>query len=218
MANIIVSEKEIVEEKARQYKAEGYHVYVEPSGSILPDFLHGFRPDLIAQRSDRSVIVEIRSPGKVRRSDYWRDLSEAVQQHPDWHFELIVNAPQDNMAKGRSLSAAEIRQLLEQSEQMAQQNAISASLLLAWSALEATMRQALHNADAQPPDLKPATLVSRLYTEGLVDRTDYDFLLSAMRQRNAVAHGFYQRIVVNNIQRLRSIAQELNTSNQKQSQ
>jgi uncharacterized protein YutE (UPF0331/DUF86 family) len=87
---------------------------------------------------------------------------------------------------------------------------LAAALLVAWSAAEAAMRLASKNHEIELPDFRPSTVISRLYSDGLLERDEYDFLLDCMRVRNAVAHGFYEgRLKSNVLKRLQKITLRL---------
>lgn len=205
----VMPERRRLQELAEKYQMEGYTVLVGPSKEDLPDFMRYFHPDLIATRPDRSVAVEVRTPGKVRRVDYWREFSGAVLSHPNWHLEVLTNVQPEEQAE--SISQEEIEDLLRRSSVLAQQKEMGASLLIGWSAAEAAMRLVAERFNLTATDLRPQSLVSRLFSEGLLDREDYDFLLTCSRQRNAIAHGFRQTVEAGDLARLHSIIQKLLT-------
>jgi uncharacterized protein YutE (UPF0331/DUF86 family) len=49
-----------LQEIAAEYEARGYDVLVEPRPEQLPEFLAGFRPDLVARGPNESVVVEVK--------------------------------------------------------------------------------------------------------------------------------------------------------------
>ena len=103
-----------------------------------------------------------------------------------------------------------VRKRLEEGQRLAEQSMLAASLLITWSAAEAAMRRASKHNEIELPDLRPATVITRLYTDGLVEREEYDFLLECMRLRNIVAHGFNQgRIKASSLKRLQHISLRL---------
>lgn len=202
-------ERRRVQELADRYQAEGYDVLAEPSKEELPEFLRPFHPDLIALRPDRSVAVEVRAQDKIRRADYWREFASAVKSHPEWHLEVLIHAPQEDT--GDSISQGEIENLLRRSAALTQQGEFNASLLLAWSAAEAAMRLVAEKYNVTSLNFGPEALTSRLFSEGLLDRQDYDFLVACLRQRNAVAHGFRQTVTADDLVHLQNVIQNLLT-------
>lgn len=203
------SEESRLYDIAEEYKQRGYKVTVSPSPNRLPKFLSKFRPDIVAEGPNESVVVEVKSSNKVRGTDYWRELSSIVQQHPGWRLELVVNDTSKSQ-KPETINKEIINERLQEGQQLSKQGMLAASLLITWSAVEAAMRLASKKYEIDLPDLRPATVISRLYSDGLLERREYDFLLECMRIRNAVAHGFYEgRIKRNFLTRLQQISLRL---------
>jgi hypothetical protein len=69
---------------------------------------------------------------------------------------------------------------------------LEAALLITWSASEAAMRLVCKKQKVDLPDFRPATLITRLYTDGIIEREEYDQLMRTMHMRSAVAHGLRQ--------------------------
>ena len=190
-------EERLLSEVAEDYGREGYEVILHPHPSTLPDFLRGYRPDLLARRDDESVVVEVKS-GPVRRPqrDPFREIARVVEEHPGWRFELVVRnaAPipePEAPAEGRpSLTGSDAARALADAEDLVSSGRPEAALLWAWSAAEATLRllASAEGVDLRRPDA--AYLLKQLALEGVVSREDYDVLRRSLRARNAVAHGF----------------------------
>jgi uncharacterized protein YutE (UPF0331/DUF86 family) len=205
----VSSEESRLHDIAEEYKQRGYKVTVSPSPKRLPRFLSKFRPDLVAEGPNDSVVIEVKSSNKVRGTDYWRALSTVVQQHPGWRLELVVN-DKTGSQKPESINEELIKQRLQEGQQLSQKGMLAASLLITWSAAEAAMRLASKHHEIDLPDLRPATVISKLYTDGLLERSEYDFLIDCMRIRNAIAHGFYEgRIKQSFLKRLPQITLRL---------
>ena len=207
--SIVQKQQQTAQELARRYQSEGYEVIVEPMKDEIPDFLRYFHPDLIALRSDRSVAVEIKTSRRVRRADYWRELAEAVRAQPTWHLEIVSDGSPEPAEE--SISQEEIEEQVQHSVALAEAGELSASLLLASSALEAAMRLTAERFNVHASDPRPQSLANRLYSEGLMDREDYDSSLASLRQRDAVAHGFRQKVSVDELSRLDTIVRNLLT-------
>ena len=175
---------------AEKYRQLGYKVTVSPPSKELPRFLSKFRPDIVAEGPDESVVVEVTSPGKERGAAYWKELSRVVQRQPRWRLELIADASKRRTRQTMNKELAKTR-LLE-GQRLGEQGMLAASLLITWSAVEAAMRLAAKENEIDLPDERPAVLISRLYTDGVLERQEYDFLVDAFGVRNAVAHGFDQ--------------------------
>jgi hypothetical protein len=174
---------------AEKYKQRGYKVTIEPAAERLPDFLREFRPDLIAEGPDESVVVEIKARGKVRRLDDWARLASTVQQHPGWRLELVVAGDAQQNLEAAPAPTSEIIARLDEGAFLAKRKMFDAALLITWSALEAAMRHVALTLDISLQDFRPAALITALYTEGRMEREDYDLLMRCMDVRNQIAHG-----------------------------
>jgi Holliday junction resolvase len=181
----------LLQDLADAYKQRGYRVMIAPSSSQLPEFLKAYQPDLIAENSDESVVIEIKSHEKAAQKKYWAELAKVIQQHPGWRLEIVVGVDEDT-ATHQVIERPEIEARLREGLQLGEANRLDAALLITWSAAEAAMRLACEKHQVDLPDYRPATMISRLYTDGLIDREDYDRLLQSMHMRDAVAHGLRQ--------------------------
>jgi hypothetical protein len=83
-------EQKEVQSVARRYRREGYHVVVPDERTRLPLFLEGVRPDLIAERDDDRVVIEVKANQALRGSNDLRAVAERVSRHPGWRFELVT--------------------------------------------------------------------------------------------------------------------------------
>ena len=206
---MIETQNKALDAAAKRYEADGYTIKISPNVSELPETLRGFHPDLIAARSDRHVFFEMRLPGRVRRVDYWRELSEALQKLSDWHLELqVTQEPQFVEIAGKE----EIQDLQEQSRLLINQGSNNAALLVAWAALEAAARHGQKSFAADDAISKPLPsnkVVAQLYENGLLDRPDYEFLRGLAQQRNAAAHGFQYAVNENDLNRIIEIVETL---------
>lgn len=175
---------------AEKYRQLGYKVTVSPPSKELPRFLSRFKPDIVAEGPDESVVIEATSSGKERGAAYWKELSRVVQRQPRWRLELVADASKRRMRQTMTKELAKKR--LVEGQRLAEQGMLAASLLITWSAVEAAMRLAAKRYEIDLPDQRPAVVISRLYTDGVLERQEYDFLVDAFGVRNAVAHGFDQ--------------------------
>src|SRR4051794_40500240 len=93
-------EHESPEKVAQRYRDEGYGVVVKPQTDLVPPFLAGFQPDLIATRGNESVVVEI----KTNRIDLSNNptitrLAEVVNGQPGWRLDVVVLEPETTVEK-----------------------------------------------------------------------------------------------------------------------
>ena len=75
---------------ARRYARKGYRVMRPGPGQPPPAFLGDFVPDLIAERDEDRVIVEVKRSDLVRGANELAAVAARVAREPGWRFELIA--------------------------------------------------------------------------------------------------------------------------------
>ena len=205
VSNIVLEHRRKIDEIANQYDKRGYDVIVEPAAKDLPQELSAYHPDLIAISPNDKVLVEVKLKGKVRRADYWKNLQESVQQVPGWHLQLVIS----NASEAESVTIEEIDELLKQSRGLAETGALVPALLIGWSGAEAALRAAVESHRVEVPDYHPSTLISQLYTEGLLDDEVYQVLRNSLDKRNALSHGFRETVGQDDIDQLNKVVKDL---------
>jgi hypothetical protein len=186
-------EKQRVGVLAEEYRSKGYEVIIEPSSDQLPEFLSGYRPDLLVRKGNEAVIVEVKSRSSLTQNSEIRDLARLVHGAPGWNFELVVigeegrvNTPEEAVPLARE----EILQRLQESERLLDAGAVEAAVLVAWSASEAAVRL-LATEEGLALDRPTAMFViKQAVMNGVILREDYNFFERAMKYRNALAHGY----------------------------
>ncbi len=173
---------------AQEYEQRGYRVVVGPSQDQVPEFLKSFQPDLIAIGPDESVVVEVKLGEEVRRSRHWAELARAVEQQPGWRFELVVRSRPDTELK-QTIPVQKIRSHLDLSKRLSSQGELEGAFLLAWAALEASMRKVSEQSKLDQLGMNPATIIANLYMDGALSRREYDDLQRILSIRNRVVHG-----------------------------
>jgi hypothetical protein len=84
---------EAVRKYAIHLLSEGYEVQARVEGWFhAPDYIYGYRPDIVARRGDEWVIVEIKK-GEID----WPKISalERRVEREREHFKLVVVSPQE---------------------------------------------------------------------------------------------------------------------------
>lgn len=104
-------EREVQGKVARKYRRMGYDVQENPAPDLLPDFMQGTRPDIVARSQADNVVVEIKRHRALKGSNELVSVAESVSGHPGWRFELIVLEDAD--AGKAALSDAAYRGILD---------------------------------------------------------------------------------------------------------
>lgn len=187
------SEAQKLQEVAAEYKAQGYKVVVEPSPAKLPEFLEGFRPDLIARGPNESVVVEVKMGTQTAASERFRELVQAVQDQPGWRFSLVIIDPRaDEVASATQplLDLKEIRERLERADTLLKTGLPEAAFLLTWVSVEALLRQTAIREGLPLERVPSSALVKELFSLGILSQVELDIAQDALPIRNALVHGF----------------------------
>ena len=82
---------------------EGYTVFLHPSRTILPAFLHRRLPDAIAVKGDKKIAIEIvtsygqdtgvKEDGAKQDGAKPEDKRKPFSDHPDWELRVIYAPP-----------------------------------------------------------------------------------------------------------------------------
>jgi hypothetical protein len=75
---------------AATYRKGGYDVAVPSASDALPTFLQGYSPDLIAEKDDDRVVIEIKAIGSLKGANDLVELAERVHSQPGWRLELVT--------------------------------------------------------------------------------------------------------------------------------
>ena len=180
-------ERDVLKEVARGYKREGYDVAVEPDPRNLPGWLATLRPDLVAQREGESVLVEVVTRRSAQAGERARKLAETVRRHDGWRFDFVLRLRE--RAGEKPMNAAEVEARLTVAEAVADDDP-AAGLLLAWTAAEWALRQALDEAGFPPDDAHtPHRILKEAYSRTELTERAYVALRRLADRRDAIVHG-----------------------------
>jgi uncharacterized protein YutE (UPF0331/DUF86 family) len=175
-----------------QYQAEGFEVFVNPTPSILPSFMHKYRPDAIALRPDRKIAIEVLRASETS-SRKVQDLNSLFASHSDWElrvFYVSSSAPEKAL---EVVPRAAIRKSIERVRALQSAGHLLPALIMAWSTLEGVGRALLPEPLKRPQT--PRRLVEVLAEAGYLTPGEADLLRSAIALRNAAVHGRVDLIV-----------------------
>lgn len=186
-------EHRLLQEIAREYRQRGYRVLEQPGRADLPDFLAAFQPDMIALGNDDNVVIEVKSRAEIATDDSLLLLTAAIENASGWQLDLVVTNPDDALVVGDQaliLSPSEIRARLATVRLLLSRREDEAALLLAWSAIEASLRFLAEKNGIRTTTAQTIFLMKQLYSLGLLGKDDYDLLQTALRERNSIAHSY----------------------------
>ena len=178
---------------AEEYRSKGYEVIEEPSPEQLPDFLAGYRPDLLVRKSDEAIVIAVQARSSLVRDPRIQELARLLQTKPHWNFELVVvgEGEQFSAPEGsRPFERNDILRGIEAVEKLVASGFSEPALLLAWSTLEGTVRLLTEEEGIVLDRLSPLHILKQTVINGVISRDDYNFLTHVMKYRNALIHGF----------------------------
>src|SRR5712691_7509388 len=182
-----------IQEIAHDFETQGYRVLIEPSTEELPPFLASFHPDIVAYGPQDSVVVEVKVGTRTAASERFRELAETIQQHPGWHFSLIVVDPKSDEvapATQQLLDREIILEYLKEVEELFKRGLKNAAFILLWVCVGALLRH-IASQEGLPLERVPSSaLLKELFSLGLLSRNGLDIALRAFSVRNSLVHGF----------------------------
>lgn len=197
---------------AAEYEARGYEVLVEPSPEQLPEFLAGFRPDLVARGPNDSVVVEVKVGTQTAASERFRELAETIQHQPGWRFSLVVIDPRSDEVTPPTqqlLDRQEIVDRFGRAHELLKTGATDAAFLLMWVSVEALLRH-IATREGLPLERAPSSsLMKELFSLGILSRSELEVAQRAFSVRNALVHGFATTRLDETSRELAQFAQKL---------
>ncbi len=174
---------------ARQYRDEGYEVIVQPSPPERPDFLRDVEVDLLAKRGEETVVIEVKRGGGPKPDERLRRLSSLMKDRPGYRFDFIA-LKATRRPPGGAIDDRELCGRLRETDILLGSGSLNAALVVSWSAAEGALRLLAAREKVKIETESPVLIVKTLFSQGLLDREQYDLLERAIRYRNAAVHGF----------------------------
>lgn len=202
-----------VKEIAKEYMEKGYEVIMEPHPNNLPDFLKGYRPDILASKEGENIIIEVKSSISMNKSEYMIELAKRIEKNKGWKFELIITNPKKKKVENKIPSVSSIQKRLDSIYELKSPNQREAKFILSWVTFEAATRNLLMLE--QPKSelvLSPNALIKQLYSYGIIGKMNYNQLLKIAVKRNEIVHGFFDdnnKEIEKDTQRLITIIEDL---------
>ncbi|HWB26937.1 MAG TPA: hypothetical protein VG738_15745 [Chitinophagaceae bacterium] len=207
--NIIKNIERRIKEIAKDYEARGYSVIIGPNQTHLPDFLEGFKPDLLAQGISESVVIEVKSTkGNAFQLRRYEDIAKTIERNQGWRFELVFTNPLEQTIPinySNELGLEKIRQRLAEVNSLMISNHYEAAFLLAWTTLEAALRAKIDSTTTKNSTKPTLAIIKTVYSLGYVNSHDYRKLEKLNQRRNLLIHGFDTPIDKNSIDDLLNI-------------
>src|SRR5262249_11007797 len=128
------------------YASRGYRVVLQPGPEDLPAFAKDFRVDLVCQRGNEGVLVQVKQTLQDMSAD--RDMpryAEITDGQPGWRYDFAIlhgeNPVEREVRGAQEASEEQLEELLTGAEVLANQGHVNVALISAWAGLEAGMRR-----------------------------------------------------------------------------
>lgn len=178
---------------AEEYRSRGYEVIEQPSPEQLPEFLAGYRPDLLVRRGDEATIVVVKSQSSLAKEPQITELARLLPRKPHWNFELAMVGEGEQFITpegARPFARGDVFRGIEEAEGLVASGFSESALLRAWSILEATVRLLTEEEGIVLDRYRPVYILKQAVINGVISRDEYNFLKKVMKYRNALVHGF----------------------------
>lgn len=181
----MTSESQAAARIAEAYRSQGYRVTVEPRGDAMPTALAGFLPDLLAERDDEHVLVEVKTRSSLAKSREVELLASAVRLVPGWRLDMhLVDEPVENTPSDVSLER------LNRAARLLALGELEGALLVGWSGVEGALRHLAIEYTSPPSNTEAAgSLIRRLYADDVISDRYFEVLRRSLESRSAAAHG-----------------------------
>jgi hypothetical protein len=189
---IFEAEATIMQDVRKKYEDDGYQVLTR-----LPvteaDALSAYRPDLIFQKGDEIVVVEMKRTVETRNSSDLRTLRNQIERHPGWHLRILSprNSSQKEPVVRRSADKLidDYKKREERARQALRKGYLEEAIVLLWIAVEGLLR-AYFSKSGEPPNkgITVLSMLRRLHEEGVLDDSEMKLLARGYDARNLAVH------------------------------
>jgi hypothetical protein len=178
-------ERREVRSIARRYKRKGYSVTEPTKGGSMPGFLEGLSPDLIAEREDDRVVIEVKQTRALRGSNELRTVAERVSREPGWRFELVAVASVEALSPPPPEVIAHIS---SRARQVMNEGYADFAYVFAWSLIETLLSELARRNGLSADKSTSRQLARNLVTLGVISKKVFDAIEEARVKRNRLLH------------------------------
>src|SRR5580692_1769090 len=84
-----------IRQVAATYRKQGYHVTGSGTSDAIPSFLHGCKPDLVAEKDGDKVVIDVKRANTLRGTNDLAEIAERVAAMPGWRLEVVALRSED---------------------------------------------------------------------------------------------------------------------------
>lgn len=196
--------KREVDATARRYRRDGYKVSRPERSREKPSFLGDLVPDLIAERDDDKVVIEVKYASSVRGANDIVDLAERVAGQPGWRFELIaLRSIDDQLRPDPSWTGEAVAGLTAHGFQ-------KSAFIVAFAMIENLLGSVAQHAKIRTANMSLEDILKALVVNAVIDDETRDAVRAARTKRNAVMHESTEAVLTNaDVESLLKLARRL---------
>jgi hypothetical protein len=171
---------------ARKYKILGYDVLENPDPRLLPEFMRGITPDIIARSKSDNVVIEVKNYASLKGSNDLISIAERVSGQPEWRFELVVL--DENNEDQLAASGVEYERLLEEVRIATNVQLFDMAYVYLVNVLMKATRDLAGKYNIKYHGKTDRNLLIDLGFKGVLPKDLLQQCLSALSRRNKLAH------------------------------
>ena len=181
-------ERAVLQAVIPRLEAEGFEVFLHPTGRLLPPFMAGYQPDAIALKPGRQIAIEVTTGGDEQPNGRpLQQVQEIFASQSDWEFQVLYAPPASSDPDLTPEAKETIATILRRLPSLYEQGGAVAALLTGWSAFEAAARRLMPDDFERPQS--PSPMLERLAFSGAVTPDEAAILRELGKLRNKAAHG-----------------------------
>jgi hypothetical protein len=183
-AHAAVTEERRIAALAREYERAGYKVLrPAPGEAALPPFLEGFRPDLIAERDDDRVVLEVKSASSLKGANELVSVAQRACEAAGWRFELVVIPDQEGVP-----DSEELEQLFERARAAVDADLPDIGYLYTTVLIDGLLQDLALEEGRRSAAWSAPKIAHFLATLGRLEPDEYRVINDAMKWRSRLVH------------------------------
>jgi hypothetical protein len=184
------TEADVLQALLPQLEEEGYAVYVHPNRPLVPSFLKGYVPDLIALRSDKNIAIEVIVRQTPENKERVQQIAKLFEGQDKWELRVYWGGPTEVQRSLQVQTPESIKARIAELRDLGEKGHPGPALLLGWATFEALARATMLGEFERPQS--PGRIVETLAREGHITPTEADHLRRLSDKRNKLIHGELQ--------------------------
>lgn len=180
-----------VRSAADDLRKQGYVVTIEPEPSTIPFDLRQYRPDILATRDNENLIIDIKTRGKHRSIERYKEIAEIVGSHENWRFMLSTvdeTLPSGYVSVESSANPEVLNRMLNKLEALLSSENHALVLPYLWSVYISAMRMAGARASVPIDATSDHSVLNYMYSLGEISGDEYELAKTFLMLRNKAVH------------------------------